>query len=225
MSTFWIAALSATAIVPLAASGGFACWLKRRSDISFDDKTKAWQTFISLLSAMTAIIGGLLMVGKYFEEQLALERTRVEHAEKEQLLQQISRLEPRLEQKRKLYQDASKAAITLVRLEPTEIDKVGKSIDRLQFEQLYFGSLIGVESPDVESLMVDVREHLETWTKTRQKPEPAMLERAVLDLSIACDQDVKLDDAKIQALHKRLSELEAKQNGPRDADASAGDAS
>jgi hypothetical protein len=200
MSMSWAFFLSAIAVVPLLATIGFCVWIRRRRELSFDDKTKAWQVFISLITAFTAVIGGVVVIGKYVDEQ-------ARQAQRDRLHIQIQALSEKKDRKAQLYGNAERVANKLVKLDPQDFDSLNKGLDRAEFEQLYWGQLIGVESRDVESAMVHLRRALQRWSE--EKIKPPELEQLVLSLSHACAKDLADIEKRVADLNDRLSQVGA----------------
>lgn len=205
MSTSWAMSLAAIAVVPMLVTILFAIRLKRTEGLTFDDKTKAWQVFISLITAFTAVIGGVLVIGKYVDEQARNERDKIVQSQRDRLHTQIQALTEKRGQKDKLYRNAERVANALVALDAKDLASLTKSLERAEFEQLYWGTLIGVESRDVESAMVQLRRALQGWADAQNKP--ADLQQLVLALSEACANDLKDLDQSITALNDQLSQI------------------
>src|SRR5260370_34363558 len=154
----WFIIVLVIALVPSMCIVGFARWIGRQKEIKFEEKVKAWQVFVSLTSAMTALVGGGLLTGKYVAEQTRLEGERLDQSKRElnfkkaeSLRQEIAYWQQKQDQKRKLYDEVEKLATHLAELK--EVDQIKKSPERSQFEQMYWAQLIGVEGPEVEAAM------------------------------------------------------------------------
>ncbi len=72
----WYVILLIVALIPVVCITGFARWIGRRTELKFEEKAKAWEIFVSMTSAITALIGGVLLVGKYIDEQATQEANR-----------------------------------------------------------------------------------------------------------------------------------------------------
>ncbi len=205
MSTSWTMSLAAIAVVPMLVTVLFAIRLKRTPDLTFDDKTKAWQVFISLITAFTAVIGGEIVIGKYVDEQARGERDRIAQSRRDRLHNQIQLLTEKKERKGRLYNNAKRVANALVNLDAKDLTSLTKGLERAEFEQLYWGQLIGVESRRVESAMVELRRALQSWSEDQNKPSG--LEQLVLNLSQACADDLNDVNGAIAALNDQVAQV------------------
>jgi hypothetical protein len=205
MSTSWTMSLAAIAVVPMLVTVLFAIRLKRTPDLTFDDRTKAWQVFISLITAFTAVIGGVLVIGKYVDEQARGERDRIAQSRRDRLHNQIQMLTEKKERKGRLYNNAKRVANALVNLDAKDLTSLTKGLERAEFEQLYWGQLIGVESRRVESAMVELRRALQSWSEDQNKPSG--LEQLVLNLSQACADDLNDVNGAIAALNDQVAQV------------------
>jgi len=206
MAWSWLAIVAIVIGIPAISIWRFANWMGKRSDLKFEEKAKAWEVFISLVSSITALVGGALLLGKYLDEQNSLQQQRHAQERAAGLRQELSHLQPKFDAKRKLYGEATLAAIRLAQLDECAVDFVKKSPDREQFEELYWARLIGVEGPEVESAMVHLRKLFERWVSTGKKPETDV-HQAVLDLSKICEKDLKKLEDEISAREAELSKL------------------
>jgi len=215
----WYVILLVVALIPVVCILGFARWIARRPELKFEEKTKAWEVFVSMTSTMTALIGGVLLVGKYFDEQAVLERSRRDQAEQElnfrhaeALRVQLAALQQKHDRKRKGYDEAKKVTQELAGLDDKSVEqiKIGQP-KRQQFEQLYWADLIGVEDKHVEAAMVRLRRQFEDWVTTGKKPEGSDYEtnvyKASLKLSKACEEDVQALEDQIKALSEQIAAL------------------
>jgi hypothetical protein len=215
----WYVILLIVALIPVVCVIGFARWIGRRTELKFDEKTKAWEVFVSMTSTMTALVGGVLLVGKYVDEQAVTERNRREQAEQElnfrhaeALRLQLAVLRERHDRKRKNYDEAKKVVQELADLDERSVDqiKIGQP-KRKEFERLYWADLIGVEDQHVEAAMVRLRKQFEKWASTGKKPEGGNYEtdvyQAALKLSEACEKDVQTLDDEIKTLNEQIVAL------------------
>jgi glutamate synthase domain-containing protein 1 len=215
----WYLILLIVALIPAVGIAGFARWIGRRTELKFEEKAKAWEVFVSMTSALTALVGGVLLIGKYIDEQAAQEANRQEQAKQElkfknaeALRLQVTALQQKHDHKRKVYDEAKKVAQELVGLGEESVDqlKVGQA-KRQQFEQLYWADLIGVEDKHVESAMVRLRKHFEKWVATGKKPAGGNYEtdvnQAALKLSEACETDVQNLEDTITKLSEEIVAL------------------
>jgi hypothetical protein len=217
----WYVILLIVVLIPVVCIAGFARWIGRRTELKFEEKAKAWEVFVSMTSALTALVGGVLLIGKYIDEQAAQEATRQKQAKQElnfkhaeALRLQVAALQQKHDRKRKNYDEAKKVAQELAGLEASAVDqiKIGQP-KRQQFEQLYWADLIGVEDKHVESAMVRLRKHFENWVATGKKPEGGDYKtdvyQAALKLSEACEKDVQALEETINALDEQIVSLSA----------------
>jgi hypothetical protein len=186
--------------------------------LTFEEKVKAWEVFVSMTSAITALVGGVLLIGKYIDEQAAQEANRQEQAKQElrfkhaeALRLQVAALQQRHDRKRKSYDEAKKVAQELAGLDEKAVDQVKGGPKRQQFEQMYWADLIGVEDRHVESAMIRLRKHLEQWVATGKKPLGGDYEtdvnQAALKLSQACERDVQALEDTINTLNEQIVTL------------------
>jgi hypothetical protein len=216
----WYVILLIVALIPLVCIVGFARWISGRPELKFEEKTKAWEVCVSMTSAITAVIGGVLLIGKYIDEQAVQEATRQEQAKQElnfkhaeALRLQAAAFQQKHDRKRKAYDEAKKVAQDLAGLDVQAVDQVKGGQKRQQFEQLYWADLIGVEDRHVESAMVRLRKHFETWVATGKKPEGGDYKtdvyQAALKLSEACENDVQALESMINSLNEQIVALSA----------------
>src|SRR5205823_1622503 len=120
----WYVILLIVGLIPIACVAGFALWIRGRTELTFEEKTKAWEVFVSMTSAITALVGGVLLIGKYVDEQAAQEANRQEQAKQElrfkhaeALRLQVAALQQQHDRKRKSYDEAKKVAQELAGLD------------------------------------------------------------------------------------------------------------
>lgn len=208
----WYATLLPILLIPTAALFGFVKWIKRQPQLGFEQKAKAWEVFISLLSAITSLAGGLLLIGKYVDEQSSLERDRIAQTQRESKLreaefgrQEVARIEETLARTKSLYEQVMTLAVQLSNLDESEVSQVKNGPERKQFEELYWAKLIGVESREVESAMVVLRRRFEEWVSTRKKD--IAIRQDVLALSTSCRDHTRRIAEIIEEKNRKIADL------------------
>src|SRR5690349_21496788 len=80
---YWWILLVGVLLIPVTGVTFFSRWLRTRAELAFDDKLKAWDVFIKLVSALTVIGSGAVFIGKYFDqrEQAARQEANLRTAE------------------------------------------------------------------------------------------------------------------------------------------------
>jgi hypothetical protein len=222
----WAAILLIIALLPLFFVALFAWWIARQN-LTFEQKAKAWEVFISLVSAITVLVGGALVINKYIDEQTELQYARLKQEQRlldfrkaESLRQQAVPLQQRYDRMRKLYDEDKKLVTYLAGLDESQAARVKTSPEREQFEQMYWAQLIGVEGPDVEAAMVQLRGHFETWAASGRKPvgdsPETDVHQAALNLSHQCENELKQMEEVLTRMNRQIAELTA--TPPPDAD-------
>jgi hypothetical protein len=196
---YWWLLLIGVLLVPVVAITLFSRWLRTRAELGFDDKVKAWDVFIKLVSALTVIGSGAVFIGKYFDqrEHAAKHEADVRTAE---FLQRKVAFDTEIHQQReKLFREAKLVASRLA------IAKVPADSDLRRFDELYLGDLIGIEQHEgeVERAMVRFRRKLHG-----QPIEPdAALDQLVLSLATATGTELKASRDSLLVQHKKITEL------------------
>ena len=203
---YWWMLLVGVLLVPIAAVVFFARWIGAVAGLGFDDRLKAWDVFIKLVSALTVVGTGAVLIGKYFdqreqlsvrEEQRAIQESNLRTAEF--LRQKLAFDTERHQRRRKLFDEAK---VVATRLATT---KSPAATDIRRFEELYGADLIGVEQLQgkVERAMVDFR------LKFRNEPEapPDPIDQLALRLARACETELKTSEEDLLAQHKTITAL------------------
>jgi hypothetical protein len=192
-------------LVPLVSILSFSRWLKGQS-LDFDKSVKCWDVFVKLLSALTVVIGGAMVLGQYIAEQSHLEQQRIDLQRKDfyQIVQQDKKeLEVRRTATSELYNEVKTIATRLARSDDSVAQEFKDDFEK--FDEMYWANLIGVEGPKVESAMVRFRRAIELWVKTREKPDNMM--QLALALSSACSAELGDIDDQINDLKARIKQL------------------
>ncbi len=203
---YWLTILVAILAIPLLCVVAFGFWLKRRPDMDVEKATKCWEVFIKLISALTVVASGAMLFGKYIDQQEAFEHARIEQQKQESNLKKAEFLRQKLQfdmerhqRKRILFDEVKVLAAGLANTDTP--DKA--SISR--FEEMYHGALIGVEKPSglVEAAMFRFRKKFE---KLHGAPEDD-LEQLSLQLSAACEEELKESEELLIEQHEQISAL------------------
>lgn len=196
---YWWVLLVGVLLVPVAGITLFSRWLRSRTELAFDDKLKAWETFIKLVSALTVIGSGAVFIGKYFDqrEQAAKQEANLRTAE---FLRQKLAFDTELHQRRqKLFTEAKVVATRLA----TAAARADSDLRR--FEELYGADLIGVEQHEgpVEAAMVRFRRKLRGDPGAPGDP----IDQLALQLGTACETELKASQDSLLAQHKDITAL------------------
>ena len=203
---YWWILLIAVLVLPAIAIAVFARWLGAIAGLGFDEKLKAWDTFIKLVSAITVVATGAVLIGKYFDQREQVARREEQRAEQEGRLRTAEFLRQKLafdterhQRRRKLFDEAK---VTAARIATS---KSAAAADVRRFEELYGADLIGVERLEgpVEVAMVRFRRKLRG--EAGAPPDP--IEQLSLDLGRACETELKASEDELLAQHKAITEL------------------
>ena len=202
----WWTVLLAILCLPLLAAAAFGWWLNRRSDLDVEKGVKCWDVFIKLVSALTVIVSGAMLFGKYIDQQQALQVQRNLQQERELNLRKAEFLRQKLQfdterhqRKQRLFEEARTVAARLANGDSPDLDS------RRRFDELYLGALIGVERlhGPVETAMVRLRKKL---LNERDAP-PQSLDQLALALSTACGSELKESEDLLLESHRTIAEL------------------
>jgi hypothetical protein len=202
----WWIILLAILIVPLICIAAFALWLRGRQDVDLEKGVKCWDVFVKLISALTIVVSGAMLLGKYIDQQHTVENDKLVQQTHEQALRKAEFLRQELQfdtdrynKKKTLFEEVKVLAAKLANTDSP--DKV--TIDR--FEQLYFGALIGVEESRglVETAMVRFRLKLK---KQEGAPDDS-LEQLALQLSGDCEKELKKDEDSLKAKYRDITDV------------------
>ena len=203
---YWWMLLVAVLLLPIAALTLFARWLGKLTGLGFDEKLKSWDVFIKLVSALTVVGTGAVLIGKYFdqreqlahkEEQRAIQESNLRTAEF--LRQKLNFDTERHQRRRKLFDEAKVVATRLA------TSRSPAAADVRRFEELYGADLIGVEQLEgpVERAMVKFRRKLRGEPGAPDDP----IDQLSLQLGRACETELKKSEEELLAQHKAITEL------------------
>ena len=94
---YWWIILTSIVVVPLICIAGFGWWLQRRSDVDLEKGVKCWDVFVKLVSALTIVVSGAMIFGKYIDQQKLLEDDKVEQQRRELDLKKAEFLRQKLQ--------------------------------------------------------------------------------------------------------------------------------
>jgi hypothetical protein len=212
----WLLVLFVVVLLPVVCSAFFARWIQRQSQLKFEDKAKAWDVFIRITSALTALVGGALLIGKYLDEQATTARHRNSQEKRELDLREaeltrieLTRLQQKHDRMRKAYDEVKKLATHLADLSDSDSDVVllRSGSERKQFEDAYWSDLIGVEGKRVEVAMVKLRNSFEKWSSSGKRPDDVT--RLRLALSQSCEAEIEEIETTIKGLDAKIAKLGA----------------
>lgn len=203
---YWWIILSVILVLPLIAIAAFSWWLRRRTDVDLENGVKCWDVFVKLVSALTIVVSGAMIFGKYIDQQKLLEgdkseqqRRELDFKKAEFLRQKLQFDTERHQRKRTLFDEVKGLAAKLANADTP--DKV--TITR--FDEMYHASLIGVEkvAGPVETAMVRFRRKLKGLSEA---PEDS-LDQLALQISTACETELKESEDLLIEQYRQISEL------------------
>jgi hypothetical protein len=196
---YWWMLLVGVLLLPIAAIVLFARWLGAGTALGFDEKLKSWDVFIKLVSALTVVGTGAVLIGKYFDqrEHLAKQESNLRTAE---FLRQKLAFDTERHQRRSKRFDEAKVIATRLATGRSRVDA-----DVRRFEELYGADLIGVEKlgGPVEQAMVRFRRKLRGEPGAPADP----IDQLSLQLATACETELKTSEEELLAQHKAITEL------------------
>jgi hypothetical protein len=203
---YWWVVLAVVLTLPLVCVATFAWWLKRRPQLQVEEVIKSWDVFIKLVSALTVIVSGAILIVKYVDQQGQIERQRAGQEQKETNLRRAEFLRQTLafdterhQRKRTLFNEAK---IVVARLAN---DGSPTQVDLRRFAELFDAELIGVERYQgaVEAAMVEFRR------KLRREPNAPneSFEQLALQLAHACEKELKESEDALLEQHKAITAL------------------
>ena len=196
---YWWLLLVGVLLVPVVAITLFSRWLGTRSALGFDDKVKAWDVFIKLVSALTVIGSGAVFIGKYFDQREHAAKQEADLRTAEFLQRKVAFATELHQQREKLFREAKLVASRLA------YARVPADSDLRRFDELYLGDLIGVErhEGDVEKAMVRFRHKL-----YGEPIDPdAHIRQLALDLAKATGDELKISRDSLLLQHKAITDL------------------
>ena len=203
---YWWMLLVGVLLLPIAAIMVFARWLGSLAGLGFDEKLKAWDVFIKLVSALTVVGTGAVLIGKYFDQREQLAHREAQQSKQEANLRTAEFLRQKLafdterhQRRRKLFDEAKLITTRIATAKPPT------DSDTKRFEELYWADLIGVEQlkGPVEAAMVQFRRKLRG--EAGALPDP--IEQLSLQLGFACETELKTSEDDLLAQHKAITAL------------------
>jgi hypothetical protein len=203
---YWWVVLVAVLIVPIVGIFAFAGWLGAKTNLAFDDKIKSWDVFVKLVSALTVVASGAVLIGKYVDQreqadrQQALRETRESNLRTAEFLRQRLTFDTeRHQRRRKLFDEAKVLAARLANT------KAPAAIDVRRFDELYDADLIGVEQLQgpVEAAMVRFRQKL----RGDVDAPGDHIDQLALQLAHACETEIKASEDSLLDQHKTIATL------------------
>jgi hypothetical protein len=203
---YWWVVLGVVLTLPLVCVAAFAAWLRRRPDLHVDDAVKCWDVFVKLISALTVIVSGAILIGKYVDQREQADRQQAMQQQKESNLRSAEFLRQKLtfdterhQRQRTLFNEAKLVAARLA-------DAASPApADVRRFSELYDAELIGVEQfqGEVEGAMVRFRRKLR---REPGAPEDS-LEQLALQLARACETELKASEDALLDQHRTIAAL------------------
>ena len=203
---YWWVVLVAVLLLPAVCIAAFARWLGTRSTLTFDEKIKSWDVFVKLVSALTVVASGAVLIGKYVDQREQAGRQQAVQDARESNLRTAEFLRQKLafdterhQRRRKLFDEAKVLAARLANT------KTPAALDVRRFDELYDADLIGVEelAGSVEKAMVNFRRKL--------RGEPGApgdeLDQLALQLAHACETEIKTSEDSLLDQHKQIAAL------------------
>jgi hypothetical protein len=203
---YWWIVLVAVLTVPIVCVFAFARWLGTKPNLAFDEKIKAWDVFVKLVSALTVVASGAVLIGKYVDQreeadrQQALRETRESNFRTAEFLRQRLAFDTdRHQRRRKLFDEAKVLAARLANT------KTPTAIDVRRFDELYDADLIGVEQlrGPVEAAMVRFRSKL----RGDANAPTDHIDLLALELADACETEMRASEDGLLNQHKAIATL------------------
>lgn len=203
---YWWVVLVAVLLLPAVCIAAFARWLGNRSTLTFDEKIKSWDVFVKLVSALTVVASGAVLIGKYVDQreqagrQQAVQDARDTNLRTAEFLRQkLAFDKERHDRRRKLFDEAK---VLAARLGNT---KTPVALDVRRFDELYHADLIGVEQlgGSVEQAMVNFRRKLRGEPGAPDDP----IDQLSLQLAQACETEMKTSEDGLLDQHKQIAAL------------------
>jgi hypothetical protein len=202
----WWVILLALLALPVAAVVAFAWWMRQRPGIDLEKGVKCWEVFIKLVSALTVVVSGAMLFGKYIDQQ---DETRKQKAQQDKhesafrkaefLRQKVQFDTERHQRKRLRFDEVKGLAAMLANSNPPDPTAARR------FDEMYYASLVGVEQlhGPVEGAMVRFRNKL----KGLPGAPDENLEQLSLELSRACEEELKESEAALIDQHRQIADL------------------
>jgi hypothetical protein len=203
---YWLIILLALLALPLISIAAFARWMSRQPNVNIESGAKCWDVFVKLISAFTVVVSGAMLFGKYIDQQGQLQSRQATQEHRELNLRKAEFLRQKLlfdterhQKKRLLLEEAKTVAAQIANTD----SPVQESLKR--FDELYFAALIGVEKLNgpVEEAMVRFRRQL----KREAESPSTTLPQLALELSTACETELRESEDLLLEQHKAISDL------------------
>lgn len=202
---YWWALLVAVLLLPVAAVALFTRWLRTMVKLSYDEKLRSWDVFVKLVSALTVVASGAVLIGKYFDQREQVARQQELRSAQESSLRTAEFLRQKLafdterhQRRRKLFDEAKVLAARLANARSPAAQDVRR------FDELYDADLIGVEQlgGPVEAAMVRFRRRLRDAGASGEQ-----FDQLALQLAHACETELKASEDELLAQHKAIAAL------------------
>lgn len=161
-------------LVLFAASSQFKKLLDHTSGISVEDRINAWDVFIKWV---TMLAGGPAIAFAYYqymdhrEADSLSERLKAAQTLREFNIRIYAEAKTYAGAQRVFLNEASDLVATLASFDSyEELQSPAGVIAQERFENLYHGQLVLYETEEVSDAMIDVRDALIKWRRTKQKP-------------------------------------------------------
>jgi len=176
-------ALGGIVALTLVAAALFYVWVRRQEQLNHDQKLKAWEIFFKMIGTIAVIAGGMIALGEYLQER--------ERYLAESIRQHDTEIEQRNhELNMRLFEETSDVYGELLDL-TSKIAFAKKPDEELprEFNQLYHGRLMMVESVEVARLAREWQVRMRSWQGSGQDEDLAILS---LQLAAACRNHLQL---------------------------------
>lgn len=202
----WLIILLGLLALPVISVAAFAWWMSRQPNLNVEDGVKCWDIFVKLISAFTIVVSGVMLFGKYIDQQGQLQLQKATQEQKELDLQKAEFLRQKLlfdterhQRKRALYNEAKKLAAQIANMESPDRDSLKR------FDEFYFADLVGVEklAGPVEVAMVRFRKKVHAEIDSPNES----LRQLALELSTACETELRESEDLLLDQHKAISDL------------------
>jgi hypothetical protein len=192
--------------LPIVSAILFWLWIRSRTNIDIKTAVSCWDVFIKLVSALTVVVTGAMVFGKYVEQRADADKAASKQASRELALREADVLGQKLafdkqrhEKKQRLLGEVK--TVTARIASTPEPDRASLT----RFNELYQADLIGVETfhGPVEAAMVRFR------TKLRHEPDAPdeTLEDLSLQLSTAVERELKESEDALLEQHRAIAAL------------------
>ena len=203
---YWGAVLVAILLLPIVCSLGFWFWVRRHPAIDPELGVKSWDVFIKFVSALTVIVSGAMLFGKYIDERAIADAAVTAQAHRELALREAEFFRQKLafetqrhDKKVKLLGEAKSVAARIASSTPPA------PADVIRFEELFHADLIGMEKLQgpVEQAMVRFRRKFKN-----EPPVPdESLRTLSLRLSAAVEEELAESEAALLEQHRAITKL------------------